>query len=123
MKQAHWNLVGPNFRSVHLQLDEVYEAATESSDEVAERLTALGMSPNGQGPEVVANTRVQTIAPGFVRDLDAVRLIAERLHQSADDIRDGLAPIEDVDTVTADLLHGVIERFEKQLWMLRAHLV
>ena len=122
-KQAHWNVVGPNFRSVHLQLDEIYEFVQESTDEVAERLTALGMSPDGQGPEVVANTRVQTISPGFHRDIETVELMAQRLHTTSEDMRAALEPIEDVDTVTADLLHGVIEGLEKHLWMLRAHLI
>jgi len=39
-KQAHWNLVGPNFRDLHLQLDEIVESAREFSDTVAERLRA-----------------------------------------------------------------------------------
>lgn len=122
-KQAHWNVVGPNFRSVHLQLDEIWAFVQESTDEIAERLTALGMSPDGQGSEVSANTRVQTIAPGFHRDLETVELMAQRLHTTSEDLREGLEPIEDVDTVTADLLHGVIEGLEKHLWMLRAHLI
>lgn len=122
-KQAHWNVVGPNFRSVHLHLDEIYEFVQESTDEIAERLNALGMSPDGQGPEVVANTRVLSIAPGFHRDLETVALMAERLHTTSGDLREGLEPIEDVDTVTADLLHGIIEGLEKHLWMLRAHLI
>jgi starvation-inducible DNA-binding protein len=41
-KQAHWNLVGPRFRSIHLQLDEVVTAARDFSDTVAERAAALG---------------------------------------------------------------------------------
>ena len=40
-KQAHWNVVGKNFRDLHLQLDEVVDAAREFSDAVAERLRAL----------------------------------------------------------------------------------
>lgn len=47
-KQAHWNLVGPRFRSIHLQLDEVVTAAREFSDTVAERAAALGLPPDGR---------------------------------------------------------------------------
>ena len=46
-KQAHWNLYGPNFRSLHLQLDELVDEWREASDEVAERAVALGHSPDG----------------------------------------------------------------------------
>jgi len=40
-KQIHWNIVGPNFRDVHLNLDEVVDIAREGSDEAAERVRAL----------------------------------------------------------------------------------
>ncbi|MFC8720417.1 Dps family protein, partial [Kitasatospora sp. NPDC057198] len=41
-KQAHWNLYGPRFRSVHLQLDEVVATARDFADQVAERASAIG---------------------------------------------------------------------------------
>ena len=47
-KQAHWNVVGPNFRSAHLQLDELVTAARQYVDDVAERANAIGISPNGK---------------------------------------------------------------------------
>ena len=33
-KQAHWNVVGTNFRDLHLQLDELVDFAREGSDTV-----------------------------------------------------------------------------------------
>ena len=33
-KQAHWNVVGKNFRDMHLQLDEIVDAARGFSDDV-----------------------------------------------------------------------------------------
>src|SRR5438105_13213207 len=47
-KQIHWNIVGPRFRSVHLQLDEVVASARTHSDTVAERGSALGVPPDGR---------------------------------------------------------------------------
>ena len=50
-KQVHWNVVGPRFRSVHLQLDEVVDTARQHADTVAERASAIGVSPDGRaGP-------------------------------------------------------------------------
>ena len=54
-KQAHWNIVGPRFRSIHLQLDEVVATARSYSDTVAERAAALGIPPDGR-PETIATT-------------------------------------------------------------------
>ena len=36
-KQAHWNIVGTNFRDLHLQLDEIVDAARQFADDMAER--------------------------------------------------------------------------------------
>ena len=47
-KQVHWNVVGPRFRSVHLQLDEVVSTARKHSDTVAERASAIGVTPDGR---------------------------------------------------------------------------
>ena len=40
-KQIHWNVVGPNFRDLHLNLDEVVDISREGSDELAERMRAI----------------------------------------------------------------------------------
>src|SRR5699024_2771524 len=47
-KQAHWNIVGTNFRDLHLNLDEVTDIARAGSDEIAERMRALQASPDGR---------------------------------------------------------------------------
>ncbi|MCZ4141893.1 DNA starvation/stationary phase protection protein, partial [Escherichia coli] len=40
-KQIHWNVVGPNFRDLHQNLDEIVDIARRGSDEIAERMRAL----------------------------------------------------------------------------------
>src|ERR1700741_4825588 len=46
-KQAHWNVVGTNFRDLHLQLDELVDLAREASDTIAERMRALDAVADG----------------------------------------------------------------------------
>src|SRR4051812_33135082 len=55
-KQAHWNVVGHNFRDLHLQLDEIVDAAREHSDTIAERMRALRSVPDGRSETVAAST-------------------------------------------------------------------
>ena len=56
MKQAHWNVVGPNFRSIHLQLDEIIDSVRAGSDEVAERIVTLGIPADGRVSTIAAPT-------------------------------------------------------------------
>src|SRR5699024_7085245 len=50
-KQAHWNLYGPHFRSVHLHLDEIIDESRAASDDVAERLVTIGHPADGRADE------------------------------------------------------------------------
>ena len=55
-KQAHWNVVGTNFRDLHLQLDELVDFAREGSDTIAERMRALRATADGRTDTVAAAT-------------------------------------------------------------------
>ncbi|MEL6764916.1 MAG: ferritin-like domain-containing protein, partial [Cyanobacteria bacterium J06607_6] len=46
-KKYHWDVVGPQFRSLHTLWEEHYEALTISIDEIAERARMLGGYPLG----------------------------------------------------------------------------
>src|SRR5271167_2814244 len=65
-KQAHWNLVGTNFRDLHLQLDDIVDTAREASDTIAERMRALDAVPDGRSDTVVATTTVPNLPPGLL---------------------------------------------------------
>jgi starvation-inducible DNA-binding protein len=55
-KQAHWNVCGPGFRSLHLHLDEIASVVRDLADDMAERAVALGASPDGRPASVAAHT-------------------------------------------------------------------
>ena len=118
-KQAHWNLFGPNFRSLHLQLDELVDAWREAADEVAERAIALGHPPDGRSQTVAERTELDPLPAGPIADHDVVTAFTERLTDAIGRIRTRMDRLEDVDAVTADLLHGLVMGLEKQLWMIR----
>src|SRR5580700_11040857 len=65
-KQAHWNLVGTNFRDLHLQLDDIVDTAREASDTIAERMRALDTVPDGRTDTVAATTSVPPAPAGLV---------------------------------------------------------
>jgi starvation-inducible DNA-binding protein len=119
-KHAHWNVEGPHFRSVHLELDELVDAWQRLGDDVAERAVALGAAPDGQAEAIVGSTKVEPLPGGHLGDSEVVWLIANRLEQVAARTRERIARMASLDPVSEDLLIGVAATLEKQLWMLRA---
>lgn len=118
-KHAHWNVVGPHFRSLHLQLDEMIDAWREAADAVGERAAALGHAPDGRAATVAARTELTALPAGPQRDDDLIAALTTILTDAVGLVRERTERLEDLDTVTADLLHGVVATLEQQLWMVR----
>src|ERR1700729_3852923 len=86
-KQAHWNVVGSNFRDLHLQLDELVDFARESSDTIAERLRALDAVPDGRSDTVAATTTLPQFPAYEVSTSEAVELVTARVYASVQTLR------------------------------------
>lgn len=119
-KQAHWNLVGPGFREIHLQLDEITEAAREAADTIAERLRALAGVADGRSATVAADTALSPYPEGEQSVRDTVGLMEVRIAQAGKTIRELHDDVEEEDPSSADLLHNILNEAEKQAWMLRS---
>jgi len=116
-KQAHWNLLGSNFRDLHLQLDEIVEAARGFSDEVAERMRAVYLVPDGRTSTVSAGTSLPEFPEGPVETTKVVDLIVERMYAATTTMRTVHDDVDEEDPTTADVLHSVLERLEQLAWM------
>jgi starvation-inducible DNA-binding protein len=119
-KQAHWNVVGRSFRPLHLFLDEMIDGWRNAADEVAERAVALGYAPDARVQTVAESTPLEPLPEGQILDGEVITLFASLLVTAIGDARERMDRLEDVDTVTADLLHGVVRGLEENLWMVRA---
>ncbi|MDT0180401.1 DNA starvation/stationary phase protection protein [Microbacterium sp. ARD31] len=119
-KQAHWNVVGRNFRDTHLQLDEIIEAAREFSDTVAERMRSLHALPDGRSDTVAETTTLPEFPQGEIDTSEVVDLMTERLDAVVHTCRDVHDDVDDEDPTSADILHAVLERLEQLSWMVSA---
>ncbi|MFF9279489.1 Dps family protein [Streptomyces griseosporeus] len=119
-KQVHWNVVGPRFRSVHLQLDEVVDTARAHSDTVAERASALGVSPDGRAATVAAGSGVKAVPEGWVKDGDAVGTLVDALGAVITRMRERVAATETADPVSQDMFIQITADLEKHHWMFQA---
>ncbi len=119
-KQAHWNVVGSNFRDLHLQLDELVDFAREASDTVAERMRALDAVPDGRSDTVAAATSLPQF-PSYEHGTgEVVDLVATRIYAAVDTIRTVHDDVDAEDPSTADILHQLIDGLEKLAWLIKS---
>lgn len=119
-KQAHWNVVGKNFRDTHLQLDEIIDAAREFSDTIAERMRSLHALPDGRSDTIAETTTLPEFPQGEVDTAEVVDLITERIDATVGTVREVHDDVDDEDPTSADILHSILERLEQLSWMVSA---
>jgi len=121
-KKYHWDVVGPQFRSLHELWEEHYEKLTLNIDALAERVRALGGYPVGtmEGFLKMASVKEHAgdvpNATGMVANLvedheQIIRNLREHIDQSSEQFHD---------EGTADFLTGLMEEHEEMAWMLRS---
>ncbi|GAA4892663.1 starvation-inducible DNA-binding protein [Stackebrandtia albiflava] len=121
-KQAHWNVYGRHFRSIHLQLDEVVAFARTSSDTVAERAVAIGVAADGRASTIAETSGLPPIDAGQLSDDDVVKLFIDAFGTIIGRMRERIDVTADPDPVTQDVLIGITSELEKQYWMFQAEL-
>ncbi|MBD1924113.1 DNA starvation/stationary phase protection protein [Microcoleus sp. FACHB-831] len=121
-KKYHWDVVGPQFRSLHTLFEEHYTALTENIDKLAERVRQLGGYPVGTAEGFLKYASIKEDpgslpnAFGMVENLVAdheqvIRNLRDHVDQSGESFHD---------QGTADFLTGLMEQHEEMAWMLRS---
>jgi starvation-inducible DNA-binding protein len=121
-KQAHWNVVGKNFRSVHLQLDDLFDTARTYTDEVAERASALGVSPNGKARTVAEHSGILDFPEGWQDEDTVITTVVSILAKLIERLRERIDATDKPDLVTQDLLIEITKQFEQAHWMWQAQM-
>jgi len=122
-KSAHWNLKGPHFAALHALFDGLASAVLGFNDQIAERAVTLGGRASGTAREAARASRLPELPAEARRDLELVRLLADRVDAYLEGVRDARKVAESAgDADTVDLLTEVASEMEKQGWFLRATL-
>ncbi|WP_407288092.1 Dps family protein [Streptomyces sp. BP-8] len=119
-KQVHWNVIGPRFRSVHLQLDDVVASARLHADTVAERASAIGVPPDGRASTVAKTSGINEVQDGWIKDGDVVRAMVSALGAVVGRMRERIIATADPDPVSQDIIIGLTADLEKHHWMFQA---
>jgi starvation-inducible DNA-binding protein len=121
-KQLHWSVVGPLFRPLHLQVDELVDSWRDLADTVAERAVAIDVWPDGQANAVAAGRDQGEIPAGPIAGEMVIRELARRVADVTERVRTRMDRLGDLDLASQDVLIEVVRALEEQLWMLRAQI-
>lgn len=121
-KKYHWDVVGPQFRTLHMLWEEHYETLTENIDAVAERIRTLGGYPLGS---MKGFLDAATISEHEGKVPSATEMVSNLVSDHEQIIRNLRSHIDRCseefhDEGTADFLTGLMEGHEEMAWMLRS---
>ncbi|MCA9706042.1 MAG: DNA starvation/stationary phase protection protein Dps [Myxococcales bacterium] len=123
IKVAHWNIKGPQFAALHPLFETFAVSLAVHTDTFAERAVTLGGHAYGTARHVASTSRLPEYPQQTTRDMDHVRLLADRIEVFLGGLRESRAVAEGHgDPDTADTFTQVITEFEKHAWFLRASL-
>lgn len=117
----HWNVEGPHFQQLHALFMEQYTEMWTASDELAERIRALGFYAPGSYGEMakLASLNEEDDTPPDWKSM--VTTLAKGHEQVAKTARDVLRVAEEAgDDATSDVVAPRVTLHEKTAWMLRA---
>ena len=117
-KQIHWNVVGPNFRDIHLNLDDVVDIAREGSDEVAERMRAINAVPDGRPATVAADATVPSLPKDEITVSEGVAYVVSAIEAVVSALRGVHDAVDDADPTSAGILEDLTGKLEQQAWFI-----
>lgn len=124
-RNAHWNVVGPDFHSMHLFFESQYEQLDEAMDSVAERIRTIGHYAPATLTSFLQLTHLTEKTHDKNDSLSFIKELVEDHESIIEFIRGNIDPFASKyhDYGTSDFITGLMEEHEKMAWMLRSHLV
>lgn len=123
LKQAHWNVKGPNFIGLHELFDAIHGRVSGFVDDIAERAVALGGVVDGTTQGAAKGTKLDPYPASIIAEKEHVAAVSDRLAAFGKLARAGIDAADEAgDKDTADLFTEVSRQIDKDLWMVEAHL-
>jgi starvation-inducible DNA-binding protein len=123
VKQAHWNVKGPNFIALHELFDKISDVVLEQIDEIAERATSLGGTAEGTVAVASKRSKLKNYPLNITAGKDHLYYLSTQVSAFGKSVRAAIADTDELgDADTADLFTGISRDLDKYLWFLEAHL-
>ncbi|MFP4093572.1 MAG: Dps family protein [Cyclobacteriaceae bacterium] len=122
LRGFHWNIKGALFFQLHDKFEELYREASETVDEIAERIRSLGATPLHTLEDYTQHAQIKS-SKDVSNGETAVKLTLENSQVLLKDLKEVLKNLEgEEDEATLTLISDQITVTEKRIWMLKAFL-
>ena len=122
LKQAHWNIKGPDFISLHELFDKLEAALLPEVDLLAERIASLGGTVKGTVRAAAKNSDIKEYPLDIFDANKHLTNLAERHAQLGKEARENIKIFEELgDMVTSDMFIDLANILDKSLWFIEAH--
>jgi starvation-inducible DNA-binding protein len=121
-RNYHWNVTGGHFFRLHELFEKLYDELADDIDEVAERIRALGVYAPGTLSEFLKLSNITETENYYPEADEMVNTFTNDYQQVTNRILENAAKIQDEykDEVTAGLLYGLAQKYQKNIWMLKS---
>lgn len=123
-KKAHWNVEGGDFQPMHEYFEKLFRELDTFIDTVAERIRSIGHFPPASLKEMLDLTRLNEKHEGGTTSKDFIRTLLADHENIITSIRKNIDECSNTykDEGTTGMLSELLEKHEKMVWMLSAHL-
>lgn len=123
LKQAHWNVRGPQFIALHELFDQVAARMDEHADTMAERVVQLGGTATGTSQSVAGTSSLPAYPAEATDQRVHLEALTERMAAFGKSCRQAIDEADSAgDADTADIMTGVSREVDKDAWFVGAHL-
>ncbi len=124
-RNAHWNIEGPDFHTVHTYFEQLYTELENIVDEVAERIRKIGHYAPATMKTYLKITHLSEEATEGNDSLSFFRRLLSDHEAIIIHLRESISKLQkEVELAygTIDYLTSLMEQHETTAWMLRSHL-
>ena len=123
-RNAHWNVVGPDFADKHKLFEEQYDKINKFIDDIAERIRMLGCNPPSGLQVYLELSGLEENISGVYQSAVFIQALLNDHETIIRYMRGNINLFNDdyEDAGNADFITMLVEEHEKMAWFLRAHL-
>lgn len=122
LHNLHWNVVGPQFKSVHEYLEVLYDDFFEKYDEVAEYQKQIGKYPVASVKDYLELTTVEELESKDASVKDSINYAKELLERQKELALEIIEEADEEDFVLSNMMEDHITGYNKEIWFMESML-